>query len=551
LGNNKKKVAFIPLLLLKQFTSTFKNSISMKKINIFYCVVTMLSIWITFTQCDKTPPENPAFEPYAETSLDANAGNWKTYLTIDSTKTTVPTPDVAGSAAYLTELDHLRSKMAAATSEEKELAVWWGGNGVLRWHEIARELAANYNVPPNYVFDTTGTAVYPALVFDPANPDAYPRVPFTNPPVASRMLALLAVAQYDALVACWHRKFQHNRLAPYKNATDIQPLIPANDLPSYPSEDAVVAAASREILKFIFPREVANVIAKAEEHKNSRLWAGANVQSDLSAGDSLGRVIALNVINEWAKKDKMGAANAQANYPNLKADALSRGITQLWTSQDIPVRPPMLPFFGNVKTWNFDDAAKIALRPPVPPQPGTPAFEVALEELRGLAKNRSREEQRITTFWADGAGSYTPPGHWNRRAGELIYEKQFNEIRSARAMALVNTALEDAGITCWDVKYFYLLPRPTEIDPTVTTGTGIPNFPAYTSGHSTFSAAGAEVLSYLFPDHAGDLLDMAKEASNSRIYGCIHYRFDCEVGLEVGKKVGEYAVIRGRNDGSE
>jgi hypothetical protein len=44
---------------------------------------------------------------------------------------------------------------------------------------------------------------------------------------------------------------------------------------------------------------------------------------------------------------------------------------------------------------------------------------------------------------------------------------------------------------------------------------------------------------------------MAKEASNSRIYGCIHYRFDCEVGLEVGKKVGEYAVVRGRNDGSE
>ncbi len=523
----------------------------MKKIHTTYSLAILLGLSFAMLQCDKNPPENLIYQPYAETSLDANAGNWKTYLVIDSNKTAVPTPEAISSAAYLAELDNLRSKIAGATNEEKELATWWGGNGVLRWHEIARELAANYNVPPNYVIDSTGAAVYPPLVFDPANPDAYPRVPFTNPPVTSRMLALLAVAQYDALVACWHRKFQHNRLAPYKNATDIQPLVPVNDLPSYPSEDAVVAAASREILKFIFPREVANMVAKAEEHKNSRLWAGANVQSDLSAGDSLGRIIALNVINEWAKKDKMGAANAQANYPNLKADATARGITRLWTSLDIPVRPPMLPFFGNVKTWNFDDATKIALRPPVPPQPGSPAFETAIEELRGIVKNLTREQQRITTFWADGAGSYTPPGHWNRRASELINEKQFNEIRSARAMALVSTALEDAGISCWDTKYYYLLPRPTEMDPEMVTGTGIPNFPAYTSGHSTFSGAGAEVLAYLFPDHASDLQAMAKEASNSRIYGCIHYRFDCEVGLEVGKKIGEYAITRGRNDGSE
>jgi len=238
----------------------------MKKINITYVLAALLGLSFAFIQCDKTPPEASLLEPYAETSLDANAGNWKTYLAIDSNKTVVPTPNATGSAAYLAELDELRSKMSAATFEEKELALWWGSNGVLRWHEIARQLAASYNVPPDYVYDASGTPVYPALVFDPANPDAYPRVPFTNPPVASRMFALLAVAQYDALVACWHRKFQHNRLAPYKNATDIQSLLPASDLPSYPSEDAVVAAASREILKFIFPREVANMTAKAEEH---------------------------------------------------------------------------------------------------------------------------------------------------------------------------------------------------------------------------------------------------------------------------------------------
>jgi hypothetical protein len=359
------------------------------------------------------------------------------------------------------------------------------------------------------------------------------------------------VAQYDALVACWHYKFQYNRLAPFKTDASIQQLIPTNDLPSYPSEDAVVAAASRELLKFIFPGEVANVTAKAEEHKNSRLWAGANVQSDLSAGDSLGRAVALRVINDWAKKDKMGAAGNQAGFPAARDSAKARGYTVQWTSRDIPSRPPMLPFFGNVKPWNFDEATKIAIRPAAPPQPGSAEFEAALDELRDIAKNRTREQFRIAAYWADGAGSYTPPGHWNRKAAELIYEQQLNELRSARAMALVNTAMEDAGISCWETKYYYLLPRPTEADPKVTTSTGIPNFPAYTSGHSTFSAAGAEVLSYLFPAHASELNAMAKEASDSRVYGCIHYRFDCEVGLVVGKKVGEYAVARGRSDGSE
>ena len=110
--------------------------------------------------------------------------------------------------------------------------------------------------------------------------------------------------------------------------------------------------------------------------------------------------------------------------------------------------------------------------------------------------------------------------------------------------------MEDAGIACWDVKYYYLLLRPTEADANVTTSTGIPNFPAYTSGHSTFSAAGATVLSYIFPSETTNLNAFAKEASDSRIYGCIHYRFDCEIGLTHGAKVGGYAVNRGKADGS-
>ena len=515
----------------------------MKKTQYILGLVCCAALIFTLSHCSKTV-ENPVFEPYPETNVDATGGNWKTYVLANGSEIPVPAPEDASSAAYLAELADLKAAMAAATADQQDLARRWGGNGVLRWQEIARELAAQYNVPPDYNADGT----YPSP--DPMNPTVYPRFPFANPPYASRAFALLAVAQYDALVTAWHAKFQYNRLAPYKNDASITPLIPANDLPSYPSEDAVVAAASREVLKFLFPGEKPLLDAQSTEHKNSRLWAGANVQSDLDAGDSLGRKVAQRII-AYAKTDKMGAANNQAAYPNLKADATARGITVQWTSRDIPARPPMLPFFGEVKTWNLDRPTLISLRPAAPPAVGTPEFERVLDELRDISKNRTREQFRITTFWADGVGTYTPPGHWNRRASELIMEKQLNELRSARVMALVNTAIQDAGIACWDTKYYYLLPRPTEVDPNVTTATGIPNFPAYTSGHSTFSAAGAEVLSYLFPDHAADLKAMAKEAAESRIYGCIHYRFDSEVGLEHGKKIGEFAIQRGQNDGSQ
>lgn len=506
--------------------------------------LTGLAVLFLLVRCEKSP-ESPALDPYPETSLDANGGTWKTCVLTSGSEIPVPAPVAPTSSVYQLELNDLKQRMAAATPEQKRLARFWGGNAVLRWHEIARELAARYNVPPNYNPDGK---TYPNP--DPNNPAAYPRFPFANPPYTARALALLAVAQYDGLVAAWHAKFQHNRLAPYKYDNSIEPLIPTNDLPSYPSEDAVIAITSRELLKMLFPAEKEYLDRMAEEHIQSRLWAGANVESDLHAGRVLGQAVANRVLT-YARNDGMARAGDQSKMDSIRADAASRGIREQWHSLDIPERPAMLPLFGYVKTWNFDDATKIALRPPMPPMPGSPEFEADMEELRRITKNRTREQFRIAAYWADGPGSYTPPGHWNRRAAELIQEKQFNEIRSARAMALVNTALHDAGVTCWDVKYHYMIMRPTEADRSIKTSTGIPNFPAYTSGHSTFSGAAAEVLAYLFPDHASDLQAMAKEASESRVYGCIHYRFDCEVGLETGRKVGQYAVQRGRTDGSQ
>ena len=117
-------------------------------------------------------------------------------------------------------------------------------------------------------------------------------------------------------------------------------------------------------------------------------------------------------------------------------------------------------------------------------------------------------------------------------------------------MALLNMSLMDASIVCWDTKYFYFNPRPSQTNPAIKTLTGIPNFPSYISGHSTFSGAAATVLSYIIPENAAKYNAMASEASMSRLYAGIHYRADCEVGLQVGNSVGNFAVNRGKVDGA-
>lgn len=492
--------------------------------------------------CDKTVTE-PIKEAYTPSSLDEKAGTWKTYILTSPTDVAVAAPKATTDAAYLKELDSLKNKiLPTVSSTNKDAVAYWGAGAVYRWNEIARELAARYNLAPAY---NEELGKYP--VPDAANPLAEPKFPFANPPYTARALAYLSVAQYDALVSAWNYKYKYNRKAPSKNDVSISALLPVTDLPSYPSEDAVVAAASYTILVAMFPGEVPYLDSKLAEAKNARIWAGANVPSDISAGDVLGKAVGAKVMAK-AKVDGMGAANNQALTAGMIENAKKIGVKNPWVSQETPARPPMLPNYGAVTTWNFDKATMIQIRPLIPYLENSTEFQKDIDELKSIAKNQTREQARIANYWADGAGSYTPPGHWHRTAANTAHDAKFSEVRMARTLALVGTALMDAGIACWDTKYYYYTPRPQQFG--IKTSVGLPNFPSYTSGHSTFSSAAATVLGSIFPEKANIYTEHAKDASNSRVYGLIHYRVDCEMGLVHGKKIGEYAIARGKADGS-
>jgi hypothetical protein len=483
------------------------------------------------------------YQALAPANIDINADTWKPVLISDPSAFNVPAPDATTSPAYVADLNEIKGYQRSLTSDQKALIQYWSAGAVLRWNQILRTLVAKHNLPPYQSLDGT----YPAP--SSTNPFAYPQFPFSNPPYAARAFAYVSAAQYDALIAAYHFKKLYNRAAPYKNDPNIQALVPKSDLPSYPSEDAVVEGAAVEMMKLLFPTEVDYIEQQAANERSYRMMAGANTRGELDAGESLGKQVA-DVFAARARTDNAGKAGGnQAYWTQLQTQTAAKG-EQYWISLESPKRPPMLPLFNKVTPFLFDTTAIAQIRPGPPYSTSSPEFKTAMAEVLNYSQHATRENQALVAFWADGVGTYTPTGHWNAIAADEFVKQHYSEVRWARNFALLNMAQMDAAIICWDTKYHYFNPRPSQMNDAIKTLTGIPNFPSYTSGHSNFSGAAAAVLTYLLPDRGTRFTDLAQQASLSRLYGGIHTRQDIQVGMTTGTTVGQYAVARAQSDGA-
>lgn len=521
--------------------------------SIFSCILLAAAV----TSCEVVPQDR-AFKKLAPASVDADGGTWTGLFMTAPDAIAVPAPAAATSDAYKAELQAIKDAQGRLTDEQKKIIDYWSAGGVLRWNEIMRGLVAKYNLPPA----PTAAGTYPAP--DAENPFGDPNFPFANPPYAARAYSYVAAAQYDAMRAAWHYKYLYNRATPYNVDNGVQALMSKTDLPGYPSEDAVMSGVTADILKVMFPASLEEITLMAAEQRNAAVWSGKAAASDISAGLALGKSIATLFINR-ARTDGLGTAGGNKGlWDALKANAEAQGHIA-WQSLESPPRPPMLPFFGlrtnsaggasGVSMWLMPVSALETDRPAPPPAARLDAISEEMlseaEEVRWYTDNLTRERLAIVHKWADGAATATPPGHWNEIASDIVEEANFSEIRAARAFALLNVAMHDASVACWETKFYYFNPRPTQLDPGIKTGTGIPNFPAYTSGHSTYSSTAATVLSYLFPQHQASFEEQALEAGMSRLYGGIHYRKDAEAGIEHGKKIAAYTVNFALADGAD
>jgi PAP2 superfamily protein len=517
----------------------------MKKIIWFSFVIAVSFLMITQVSCKKSindvTANVPALNPADQ---DLSAGTWKTVLLSRPDTFAVAAPAATNSPAYLADLNEIKGYQHNLSGDDEQKIKYWSAGGVLRWNEIMRDLVAKYNLPPYQNLDGT----YP--IPSSANPFAYPFFPFSNPPYAARAYAYVSAAQYDALIACWHYKQLYNRPAPYKVDSSVSAKVPKTTLPSYPSEAAVLAGVTAEMMKLLFPDEIASIEQKLQEQELSAIQSGAAARSDITAGEALGRQVA-QLFTARAKTDKAGSA---VGNPTIWAGLVTQteAAGQIaWHSLEVPARPPMLPLFGNVKPFLFDSATVVALRPGPPPSTSSSDMTQQTQMAYDQIKSPSREQIRIVQFWADGVGTYTPPGHWNAIAALDFINQNYSEVRWARNMALLNMALMDAGIVCWNTKYFYFNPRPTQLDAQIKTLTGVPNFPSYISGHSTFSEAASTILGHIIPANAAKYESMSHEAAKSRFISGIHTQIDCDAGLQTGQAVGNYAVQRAMADGAD
>lgn len=498
---------------------------------------------LAFTSCSKSVSSSEPLAPQSFSSVDASAGDWKMLVLSGPTQVPVPAPAAASSSAYAAELDQLKADQASLTETQRTAITYWSSGGVLRWNEIMRGLAAKSDLPPAPNADGS----YP--VPSAANPFADPQYPFSNPPYAARAYSYVSVAQFEALKTAWHYKYQYKRASPADFDNSIQSLMPSSHLPSYPSEDAVEAGVNSVLLKLLFPTSADEIDAHAREQMEAARLAGRASQSDLDAGLALGKAVAA-VFTSRAASDGMKAAGGNAQiWQSLADSATARGEIP-WKSQDGPPRPPMLPVFGQVKGWAMTPANIVAERPGPPPSTSSAQMQTELAEVKDAVNHITTDQLATVTKWGDGVSTPTPPGHWDTIAVPYIVKAGQSEVRAARTFALLNMALHDAALACWDAKYHYFNPRPSQLDPSIKTQISLPNFPSYVSGHSVFSAAGATVLSALFPDGAAYFDQQMQEAAMSRLYAGIHFRSDIAAGMAQGKRVGSYTLAFAQEDGA-
>jgi hypothetical protein len=253
----------------------------------------------------------------------------------------------------------------------------------------------------------------------------------------------------------------------------------------------------------------------------SRVAAGVAYRSDVEAGFELGRQVAQKVYPLYEMFKPPEWDGKMPNGPGV------------WTGKQ-----PLEPTRGKAKTWFLVSGNQFRPGPP-------PDYTQEMEELKNFTPT---PQSSANAFF------YASRSFWPEQTDQKVFEYNLhlNPPRVARLYAVRSMALWDAFVACWDAKYAYWGIRPNQLDPSfkpVLMET--PPFPGYPAGHGTSDGMHAVLLSYFFPADKQFFHKKAQEAAHSRFEGGVHFRTDNEVGLALGRKVGEYILEKVRQDGAD
>src|SRR5574339_295709 len=110
-------------------------------------ILAAIGISIVITQsCNTELPTYTSYEAYTYASKDEDGGTWMPILLTSATDVVIPAPSDVASAEYLAELAEVKDLNSDISADEQEAIDYWGNNTIIRWMEIAQELASKYNL---------------------------------------------------------------------------------------------------------------------------------------------------------------------------------------------------------------------------------------------------------------------------------------------------------------------------------------------------------------------------------------------------------------------
>ena len=290
---------------------------------------------------------------------------------------------------------------------------------------------------------------------------------------------------------------------------------------------------------------------------------------------------------EWGQRvaDAIWAWRAADGFTPAPPPFLGGTSAGQWRPTPPGFLPGAGPQFATMTTWVITSPSQF--RPAGPPALTSTQYLADFTEAKlmgsSISASRSADETLYSQFWNSDGPAY----FWNQVAVALAQQRHFTFSEKSRLLALVNLAIADAAIGCWDAKYFYNFWRPmtaiqfasADGNPLTTEDSNwnplliTPAFPEYPSGHACASSAAAGVLSAYFgeptsfsvvsdhPAMAGvtrffpSLSAALEEISNARIFAGIHFRTACNDGLTLGAAVAKYVIghallpVNGKKEG--
>ena len=373
----------------------------------------------------------------------------------------------------------------------------------------------------------------------------------------ARQAAIVHVAMFDAFNGVERRYTQIH-------VTDLSPRRGA-------SRRAAVVQAAYASLVALFPSQI-NALTADREASLASIAADEAIENSesIERGLEWGQRVAEEII-AWRNAD--GLSTAPSTYVGSLAPGKWRPTPRPPTTPGGPEQPGLPGGFPTLATTTpFVIPSPSSFRSTTGP-PALTSAQYAAEfnevKLVGEAGSlaRTADQTVAVRFWAGTAAAF-----WNRAAAAASRERHLTLSDNARLFALLNVAITDAVISCWDAKYFFEFWRPitairladtdgnpdTNPQPNWTPLLTTPNYPDYDSGHQSNSGTAAYILTAYFGSEMpvegfsegfpgvtrsfANFTAAADEAYMARIWAGIHFRTAMEDAKTRGDKIAAYVL---------